>query len=228
MKIGIIAAMRVEAEALLAEMAEKKETAVSGMTFTEGRLADIDTVLAVCGEGKVNAAVCTQTMILLFHPDKILNTGVAGALSSTLKVPDVAVATATVEHDYDLSPLGYSKGTVLIGGKEVRGYPCDGDLTEKLTEAAREAKVHAEAGVVVSGDLFVADETLKSALREDFSGVACEMEGGAIGHVCYQNGIPYGVIRAVSDTADDGRKFDPVSASAISVDLTLRLLRKLL
>ena len=84
-KIGIIAAMQMEAEALKAKILQPKETVLSGLTFTEGLLCGVPVVLSVCGEGKVNAAICAQTMILRFAPDLLLNTGVAGNLSDVAR-----------------------------------------------------------------------------------------------------------------------------------------------
>lgn len=220
--IGIIAAMRVELEQLLAasEVLETKE--VSGLHFTVARLSGADVVMTVCGEGKVNAALCAEAMILLYAPTLIINTGVAGALSPTLHVPDVAVARAVKEHDYDITPLGYRKGEVLFPGGSALSFEADARFADAVMRAAKELMIHAEDGVIVSGDSFIADVAVKEQLVRDFDGIACEMEGGAIGHVAYLNGIPFGVIRAISDTADDGTKFDPERAATVSVALTRR------
>lgn len=222
--IGIIAAMQVELEKLLSftEVSEVKE--VSGLRFTRGTLEGKEVVMTVCGEGKVNAALCAEAMILLYQPTMLINTGVAGGLSPTLHVPDVAVARAVKEHDYDISPLGYRKGEVLFPGGSALAFDAEATFADAVLCAAKELSIHAEDGVIVSGDSFIADPAVKERLVREFDGIACEMEGGAIGHVAFLNGIPFGVIRAISDTADDGTKFDPERAAEVSVALTRRAL----
>jgi adenosylhomocysteine nucleosidase len=233
--IGIIAAMSVELEKIVERMEVKEKKTVSGLTFTVGMLEGHETVATVCGEGKVNAAVCAQTMILLFGATRIINTGVAGSLSPTLHVPDVAIATETVQHDYDISPLGFARGQVLCGRRNdefpdgdaitVR-FPADPAIAKALTEAATAEGCHAETGCIVSGDQFIADPAVKEDLVKTFGGIACEMEGGAIAQVCRVAGVPYGVLRAISDNADENapESFDPQRAAAISIAVTRRAL----
>lgn len=220
--IGIIAAMRCELEQLLAA-AKIEETRSEGrLTFHVGTLDGVRVVMTVCGEGKVNAALCAEAMILLYAPSLLVNTGVAGALSPTLSVPDVAVASAVCEHDYDISALGYGKGEVLFPGGSATYFEAEKCFSNAVLRAAAEEGVHAECGVIVSGDRFIADGDTKEQLRCDFGGIACEMEGGAIGHVAFLNGVPFAVLRAISDNADDSTKFDPIRAADISVRLTRR------
>ncbi len=220
--IGIIAAMTVELEKIVAAMEITEKRTVSGLTFTKGRIEGEEVVATVCGEGKVNAALCAEAMILLYAPSLIVNTGVAGALSPSLRVPDIAVATEVKEHDYDISPLGYRKGEVLFPGGSATSFVADAAFNRAILAAAEELSLHAEAGVIVSGDSFIADADKKAALVRDFDGIACEMEGGAIGHVAFLNGTPFAVIRAVSDSADDATHYDPVRAAENSVALTRR------
>lgn len=222
--IGIIAAMSVELEKLKEAATLVREETVSGLTFALGTLEGKEVVMTVCGEGKVNAALSAEAMILRYAPTLLINTGVAGALSETLSVPDVAIATAVCQHDYDISPLGYEKGQVLFPGGSATFFRANETAVAAFTAAAREAGVHTETGVIASGDVFVADTALKNAIREGFSAIACEMEGGAIGQVAFLNQTPFAVIRAISDGADDADAFDPVRAAAISVDITRRAL----
>lgn len=225
--IGIIAAMSVELEKLKEAATIEKEETVSGLTFYTGTLAGKNVVMTVCGEGKVNAALSAEAMILRYAPTLLINTGVAGALSPTLSVPDVAIATAVCQHDYDISPLGYEKGQVLFPGGSAVYFEADAAAVRAFAAAADAAGVHTEQGVIASGDVFVADGELKAAIRQRFSAIACEMEGGAIGHVAYLNRTPFAVLRAISDGADDATAFAPVRAAAISVDITLRALAAL-
>lgn len=109
---GIIGAMKIEIEALNAQMENRQTKTVSGIEFTSGTLCGREVVTAVCGIGKVFAAMCAQTMILLYSPDRIINTGVAGSLSMKLNIGDIAVSDFVVEHDMDTSPLGDPVGMI--------------------------------------------------------------------------------------------------------------------
>ena len=228
-KIGIIAAMQVEAEALKKKIASPRETTLSGIVFTEGKLCGMPVVLAVCGEGKVNAAICAQTMILSHKVDLLLNTGVAGNLSDALNVGDVAIASDTVEHDYDISPLGYAPGMVL-GVNQIH-VPCDEDAVAMISEILTELKVKHLVGTVASGDQFISGGERKVRIKELFHAIACEMEGAAIGHVAALNGVGFVVIRAISDNADGSapENFGAFAAAAAdtSVKVTERFLLRL-
>lgn len=199
MELGIIAAMEAEAEPLIAEMTEKQEETVSGITFTKGKLYGHTVVVAVCGIGKVFAALCAQSMILRFAPALIINTGVAGSLSTALKIGDLAIGEKVVQHDMDTSPLGDPKG--LISGINEIYLPCDKTLVEKLVAAAEKIGVAAKTGIIASGDQFVDDPARKQVIRDAFGAIACEMEGAAIGQVCFVNKVPFAVVRAISDDA---------------------------
>lgn len=199
--IGIIGAMTVEVEGLKALMTEKEERIISGITFTQGKLMDKDVVVTVCGEGKVNAAISAQTMCLSFSPEIIINTGVAGGLADGLKIGDVVIGTSVVEHDMDMSPLGFDKG--YICGIDGIYMDCDKRIIAVLSNSVRECGLSFKEGVIASGDQFISDSAKKEWLKETFNAFACEMEGGAIGHVCVKNGVPFGVLRAISDGGDD-------------------------
>ena len=232
---GIIAAMRIELHGLCQIATEVTHREICSVDYITAKIDGHPVVMAVSGEGKVNAAVCAQTMILAFGAERIINTGVAGSLSPTLHVPDVAVATETVQHDYDLSPLGFPRGQVLCGRRNdefpdgdaitVR-FPADPAIVRALTQAAKAEGCHAEAGCIVSGDQFIADPDVKADLVKTFGGIACEMEGGAIAQVCRVAGVPYGVLRAISDNADEKapETFNPQRAAAISIAVTRRAL----
>jgi adenosylhomocysteine nucleosidase len=227
-KIGIIAAMQVEAEALKRQIPDAEETVISGLTFTEGTLFGMPVVLAVCGEGKVNAAICAQTMILRYGIDLLLNTGVAGNLSDSLNVGDIVIASDTVEHDYDISPLGYAPGMVL--GINKIHVPCDGQAVALLDDIMTEIGVAHLVGTIASGDQFISGTEQKERIRSLFCAAACEMEGAAIGHVADLNGVRFAVVRALSDNADGSapENFGAFAAKAaeISVEVTGRFLKR--
>lgn len=204
--IGIIGAMSVEIDALRAKLTQPQEITQSGIRFTKGKLHGQEVVLAVCGIGKVFAAVCAQTMILLFSPKLILNTGVAGGLDSDLSIGDVVVATHLVQHDMDTTPLGDPPG--LISGINRVEFPTH-EPTRLAMKACVEAQgVRCKLGAVASGDQFVAGGEKKDFIRSTFGASACEMEGAAIAHTCFVNGVDCAVIRAISDGANDDSHMD--------------------
>lgn len=195
--IGIIGAMDIEIEHINAVMEEKEEFTVSGALYTKGTIDGKEVVTAVCGIGKVFAAMCAQTMIVKFGADRIINTGVAGGLTDKTDILDTVVATALVQHDMDTTYFGDPKG--MISGINVVEFDCDKALAEKITANVEGNCVR---GIVASGDCFVADNDKKREISETFNAVACEMEGAAIAQVCYVNKIPFCVLRSISDGAN--------------------------
>lgn len=204
--IGIIAAMKAEIESVKVEMTHKKVRTFSGIEFVSGKFRGKDVVVAQCGIGKVFAAICTQTMILLYHPDVILNTGVGGTLTNQLSVGDIAISLDVVQHDMDTSPIGDPVG--LISGINVIHFPADSRMYTELSKCADALGVNNCVGTIASGDQFIASSEKKDFIKSNFSAIACEMEGAAIGHVCYVNEVPFAVVRAISDSADDSSSMD--------------------
>lgn len=198
--IGIIGAMGIEVRALAEKMEDKKVTTISGIEFCQGRIHGKEVVLAVCGIGKVFAAICTQTMILTFHPDVIINTGVAGTLSPDLAIGDIAVSTHVVQHDMDTTALGDPPG--LISGLDIVKIPADEKTCAALSSIMEEQKIYHQKGVIATGDSFLASNDVKRRITETFGAIAGEMEGGAVGHVCFVNRVPFCILRAISDCAD--------------------------
>ena len=148
---GIIGAMRIEVETIKSLMENKSVETISGVEYVKGTLHGKDVVIAVCGIGKVAAAMCTQTMILKYAPDRIINTGVGGSLSTKLAIGDVAVAESLVQHDMDTSPLGDPIG--LISGINVVNMPADESVVETLIKGVEALDgIKALKGVIASGD----------------------------------------------------------------------------
>ena len=195
--IGIIGAMDIEIEHINAIMEEKEELTVSGALYTKGKLWGKDVVTAVCGIGKVFAAMCAQTMIIKFGADKVINTGVAGGLTDKTDILDTVVATALVQHDMDTTYFGDPLG--MISGINVVEFECDKTLADKITENVEGNCIH---GIVASGDCFVADNDKKQDISKTFNAIACEMEGASIAQVCYVNKVPFCVLRTISDGAN--------------------------
>lgn len=224
--IGIIAAMNVEMESLRSHMENTDTETIGGIRFVHGYLEGREIVTAVCGIGKVFAAMCAQTMILHYQPTAIVNTGVAGTLTDTLCVGSIAVSSAVVQHDMDTSPLGDPIG--LISGINKVEIPADRLLSGHLSACAKVMGIKTATGVIASGDQFVASAERKAFITEHFGAIACEMEGAAIGQVCFANRVPFCVLRAISDSADGSSHMDYPAfvdmAAAQSVSLMRRFL----
>ena len=227
MLIGIIGAMEVEVQALkdLMDNAELKE--ISTVVFYRGKINGIDTVVAVAGVGKVNAAVCAQTMILEYSPDYIINTGVAGGLSEDMKIGDAAVADKVAEHDMDTSPLGDELG--FITGINKVYMQCDEYISGLMYDAAKSVDgINAVRGTIASGDQFIASEEQRRFIKKNFNAVAAEMEGAAIGHVCTMNNVKFGVLRAISDGANSDSTIDFPTFTKMAVKNTVEIIVKML
>lgn len=215
--VGIIGAMHIEVETIKSLMENKTVETISGVDYIRGILHGKEIVIAVCGIGKVAAAMCTQTMILKYSPECIINTGVGGSLSTKLAIGDIAVAESLVQHDMDTSPLGDPIG--LISGINIVNIPADKKVIDFLSKGIETLdNVKGLRGVIASGDQFIASDEKKKFITDSFDAIVCEMEGASIAQVCYTNGIPFGVVRAVSDCADgsshmDYGEFLPVAAA---------------
>ncbi len=195
--IGIIGAMDIEIERINACMTNKKEENISGVRYTSGRIGETEVVTAICGIGKVFAAICAQTMIIKYNVSAIINTGVAGTLTDKVGVLGTVVATALVQHDMDTTYFGDPKG--MISGIDMVEFNTDETLLKKVCENIKGDYIR---GIIASGDVFIADEEKKNDIAKTFNAVACEMEGAAIAHVCYVNSVPVCVVRSISDGAD--------------------------
>lgn len=202
MKLGIIAAMKIEAELIEAAMTNVTRETCGSIEYCLGTIGNTDIVLAVCGIGKVFAAICAQTMIVKYAPDAVINTGVGGTLTKKLSVGDVAVSSAMVQHDMDTSALGDPVG--LISGINIVEIPADAALAEKISAIVRGMGINTVTGTIATGDQFIGNQERKDRIVNTFGAIACEMEGAAIGQVCYVNKVPFAVIRAISDDADGG------------------------
>ena len=219
---GIICAMPLEMEGLRTQMTEMTAEKVSGIEFVRGRIGAAEVVTAVCGVGKVFAALCAQTMILRYAPDCLINTGVAGSLSPALTIGNIAIARDVVQHDMDTSPLGDPVG--LLSGINIVNIPADGALCEALAASARACGLTVVSGTIATGDQFISSDAKKSFIRSAFGAIACEMEGGAIGHVCYVNGTPFAILRAISDGGDEAAQMDYPTFARMAAANSVRVL----
>ena len=206
-KLGIIGAMQVEVEILLAHMENKTEKTIAGMTFYEGTLEGLDAVVVQCGVGKVNAAMCTQTLCNCFGVTHLVNTGIAGSLCADLDIGDLVVSTDAMYHDFDCVHFGYPYGKVP--GMDVISFPADEIMMGYAYAAAESVNPgHTKKGRIASGDQFVAVKELKERIISHTQGLCTEMEGAAIAQAAYRNSVPFVILRAISDKADDSAEMD--------------------
>lgn len=205
MAIGIIGAMAEEVADLIPQLTNVKQTAHAGMNFYQGQLANRDVVVVQSGVGKVNAALCTQLLIDKFEVNAVINTGVAGGIALQAKIGDIIISTHAVQHDFDLSIFGRKPGLIPLPSKVNSDFPTDPTLHKLALEASISTvgAEHCHTGIVASGDQFIASKKQKQFIATTFNAICAEMEGAAIAHVAHVNKIPYVVIRAMSDQADD-------------------------
>lgn len=201
-RIGIISAMDVETNLIVRELKRIKTESVVITNFYLGTLFDVECVVATSGVGKVCAAACTQAMIMKFNPDFILNVGIAGSLSEHVKINDFVIADSVIQYDLDKTAIGHKLG--LISGLNIVNVPCARNINEKIILASQkvdDARIH--TGVIATGDTFVANDKLKNNIVKNFNALACDMEGGGVGQVCYMNNVDFSVVRKISDNADE-------------------------
>ena len=203
---GIIGAMDTEIRIIRENMDHCRTNSLYGLTFYQGRIAGMDVVVAKCGIGKVNAARCAQILIDRSNPDYLINTGVAGGVGPGLKVGDMVLSTDLVQHDFSMNALGCVDGCMTLEGPKDQPtwFHADETLLSRFEKVAREtageSAIH--LGRIASGDTFVADHTAQKRIYETFGALACEMEGAAIAQVAQSAGVPFLVVRAISDLAD--------------------------
>lgn len=228
--IGIIGAMDSEVKVLFDKMTCKEQIKVNNLDFYKGKLFDKDVVIVKCGIGKVNAALCTQLLILNFKVEKVINTGIAGATGKGLNIYDFVVSSEAVYHDFDTVFFGYKIG-------QVPGMPETFKADEKLADSVMTAFNACELsgnhkivkGLIASGDQFIAGGEKKDFIVSNFHPQCVEMEGCAIAHTCYANNVPFVIIRCMSDCADDTVQttYSEDEASKISSQFLLKVMENI-
>ena len=231
--IGIIGAMDEEVDILVDLMDIEKVVEKASLKFHKGTLEGKNIVLVKCGIGKVNAALCTQILISEFNVDAIVNTGVAGAIHSSLDVNDIVISTEAIQYDVDARAFGYAKGQIPQMDNSI--FMADERLInaayESSLEQVKDKEFKIVKGRVATGDIFISSKELKEELENDFNAYCGEMEGAAIAHACYLNKVPFVIIRAMSDKADGSANvtYDEfvIEAAENSKDIVLKMLRAL-
>ena len=207
MKLGIIGAMREEIETLLAAMADRSEEEHAGSVYYSGSLHGLPVVVVQCGVGKVNAALSAQILCDCYGVTHLVNTGIAGSLNPALDIGDLVVSTDAIYHDFDCVAFGYP--ACRVPGMDVDAFPADRELIELALSAAEAVNPgHCAMGRIASGDQFIASPERKERIVSLTGAVCTEMEGAAIAHAAYRNGVPFVILRAISDKADDSAHMD--------------------
>lgn len=225
--IGIIGAMEEETRVLLANMTEQKIEKVHHLEYISGLIGGQAVVIAQSGIGKVNSALATGFMIDRYQPELIINTGSAGGLLPGLKVGDVLVADELAYHDVDATAFGYVKGQVP---QMPATYSSDARAVAGIMMAANTVGLTPHQGLIVSSDSFIADkEEVERIVSEFPQAGATEMEGASIAQACYVMGVPFVVVRSISDSADEEASisFDEfiIEAGKKSAELVLAFIR---
>ena len=224
--IGIICALRIEVDGLKALMEDAVVTEQAGLQFYSGTIYGKDVALLECGRGKVNAAVGTQIMIDLFHPDVIINSGVAGSLVKNLLIGDIVISSDCVEHDINCTALEEPKGQIWFTGEKRIDIPADKAVCDKRAACCDSLGATVTVGRIASGDLFVVYRRQRELIAMEFNALCCEMEGGAVGHVCYMNKVPFAILRSISDDFKFNKPENYEEFSQLAADRTVRALKR--
>ncbi|MBQ7270563.1 MAG: 5'-methylthioadenosine/adenosylhomocysteine nucleosidase [Campylobacter sp.] len=227
MKIAILGAMPEEIEPLLKELNPKK-IEFANNKFYFANFANHELIIAYSKIGKVNSALTATLMIEKFGAEKLLFTGVAGALKNGFKIGDLLYATKVVQHDLDITAFGHPYGFVPESPIFVE---TDENLNKIAVGVAANLGINLKNGIVASGDQFVCDEERKSWIEQTFDASAVEMEGASVAQVCHALHTPFFMLRAISDEAGSKAEFDfdefMVKSAEISAKFALKMVENL-
>ncbi len=228
-KIGIIGAMEIEVETLKSHMQITGTLEKASMTFLEGTLNQVPVVVVRSGIGKVNAGMCVQILTDVFHVTHVINTGVAGSLNAAIDIGDIVLSTDTLYHDVDATGFGYPLGEVPQLGTLT--FAADSGMISQARSSCEivNPEIKVFEGRIVSGDQFVSSPQVKENILKNFPGSLCtEMEGAAISHAAWLNHIPFVIIRAISDKADDSAHMDYPAFEKAAAEHSARLVEHMI
>lgn len=207
--LGFICALGVEVEGIKQLMDNKTEETHAKITYAKGEIFGREVVCCECGIGKVNAAMSTQIMIDFYRPDVIINSGIAGSLSKDIRIGDLVISDDCVQHDMDGTEAGDPPGEIWFNDEKRIDIPADKATADRLEQACRVlADTAVFRGRIASGDAFISAHARRQRIADMFGALACEMEGGAVGTVCYRNEVPYAVLRCISDDFNENEFVD--------------------
>lgn len=220
--LGIIGAMDIEVDSLKSRIKNKTTSTISQVDFVCGFIENVAVCVAKCSPGKVNAALCAQAMIDNFDVDKIINIGCACSLNKDIVIKNVVIATDVCEYDIDMTAIGEPRG--FINGLNTVKIKTDEALSDALSRTAINYGEKIHRGTIASGDIFIADSSLKNMLADEFGAICGEMEGAAIGHVCACADIPFAVIRSISDGGDENSQMDFPTFKKIAAEISTAII----
>ncbi|WP_024953867.1 5'-methylthioadenosine/adenosylhomocysteine nucleosidase [Sulfurospirillum arcachonense] len=229
MKIAIMGAMPEEVEPLLKFFGEYETIKYANNNYYKVNYKNSEIVIAYSKIGKVNSTITASTMIQKFGCEKLLFSGVAGAVSPDLKVGDLVVATKLGQHDLDISAFGHPYGFVPEGAVYEE---TDKDLIQIAKSVAKEKSLDLKEGIIVTGDQFVCDNERKEWIAKTFQADALEMEGASVALTCNALNVPVFILRAISDAADMDASFSfdefMISSAKISADFVITMIDKII
>jgi adenosylhomocysteine/aminodeoxyfutalosine nucleosidase len=227
-KIAIMGAMPEEIEPIIGKLQNLKETVYAANKYYEGTYNGTEVVVAYSKIGKVFATLTATSLIEKFECDTLLFSGVAGAISDELNIGDLIIANALCQHDLDITAFGHPYGYVPEG--EVCISTSE-ELRNIAKEVASSKGITLKEGIIATGDQFVANAQRKEWIGETFNADALEMEGASVAVVCSSLGIPFFILRAISDSADMDASFNfdefLESSAKISADFILSMVEKI-
>ncbi len=227
-KIGIIGAMDEEVSKLKDCLEHLQVTTAAAMDFYEGSMCGMDVVIVRSGIGKVNAAICAQILADRFGVTAIINTGIAGSLKNEINIGDIVLSTDAIQHDMDAAAFGYEPG--VIPRMETSDFQASRELMAMAENSCKQVLKDSSVccGRILSGDQFISDKQKKDWLADNFGGYCTEMEGAAIAQAAYLNSIPFLIIRAISDKADDSAHMDYPAFEAMAIENSVLLVKEIL
>lgn len=225
--IGIIGAMDEEVAKIKEYMKDVEIFTKAGMHFYKGTLSDKGVVVVRSGIGKVNAAICTQILADDFHVEAVINTGIAGSLDSHINIGDIVLSTDALQHDMDATAFGYPLGQ--IPRMDTLSFEADKNLISIAKKSCEKVNpdIKVFTGRIVSGDQFVSSREIKEKIVENFAGLCTEMEGAAIAQAARLNNIPFLIVRAISDKADESAHVDYPTFEALAIEHSVKLILEL-
>ncbi|MBS6952224.1 MAG: 5'-methylthioadenosine/adenosylhomocysteine nucleosidase [Enterocloster asparagiformis] len=226
--LAIIGAMDEEVAKIKEKLTDVRVETTAGMDFYIGKLGDKEVVVVRSGIGKVNAAMCTQVLADKYQVAGIINSGIAGSLRAQIDIGDIVLSSDAVQHDMDASGFGYEVGQ--IPRVDTLAFTADEALIELAKSCCEDVNpdIHTYVGRVVSGDQFISDREKKAWLVNTFGGYCTEMEGAAIAQASYLNEIPFLIVRAISDKADDSANMDYETFEAQAITHTVNLMTEII
>lgn len=197
MKIGIIFAIEEEINEMKKISEITNEFEMFGIKFYETLISDKTCILALCGVGKVNSARCTQIIIDIMKVDFIINVGVAGGLSDNLNVCDIVIGSKLVQHDFDITVFNHEKGYIPNVGVYLSSDEYLLHIAESSKKELKNTSFH--TGTIASGDIFCTDAKMSQKINKKFNALCVDMEGASIAQTAFLSGVPFLVVRAISD-----------------------------